>query len=154
MELKDILTLVMALIGGAIGAYATHQTGYEKWLRERRSDVFAKFLETVELVFSKATNILHERDLETVDQGIKMHEAYQSVFIQTRIVRLYLPSSLRTEFSELMKKYWSLHSTPELGNSRIGKMDLVLTRVQEMFEAQLVPHFWLHSAALHILRKD
>ena len=126
----SILTLVMALVGGSIGAYATHQTGYEKWLRERRSDVFSKFLEAVELAFSKAADILHKRDLEAIDQGIQMHAAYQSVFIRRQIVRLYLPASWRAEFSTLIKEYWLLHSTPERGDSRIEKMKLVLTRVQ------------------------
>ena len=143
---RDLVTGLFALGGAFLGAYFTRQAQHHKWLLERRSEAFAKFLELIDLAHRQAADILFDRSLEAgAAQNLKIMDAYQPVFNQTRIVRLYLPKTERKEFSSLVKRYWALHTDPELGDRRLITMDEKLDRIQELFEEELSPHSWLRT---------
>ncbi len=110
------------------------------------SEAFATLLELIEVASRKASEVLFDRSIEPgPERGLKILDAYQPVFNQARIVRLYLPKPLRAEFCDLVNKYCALHSDPELGDRRITTMDQTLDRIQELFEEELSPHFWLRA---------
>ncbi len=141
---RDLVTGLFALGGAFLGAYFTRQAQHHKWLLERRSETFARFLELIDLAHHHASDILHDRSLEAgAVRDLKIIDAYQPVFNQARIVRLYLPKGEREEFSSLVKSYWALHTDPELGDCRLITMDEKMNRIQEIFEEELSPHFWL-----------
>lgn len=143
---RDLVTGLFALGGAFLGAYFTRQAQHHKWLLERRSQTFAKFLELIDLAHRHASDILFDRALEAgAARNLKIMDAYQPVFNQARIVRLYLPKTKRKEFSSLVISYWALHTDPELGDRRLIKMDEKLDRIQELFEEELSPHFWLRT---------
>ena len=143
---RDLVTGLFALGGAFLGAYFTRQAQHHKWLLERRSEAFAKFLELIDLAHRHASDILFDRSLEVgAARNLKIMDAYQPVFNQARIVRLYLPKTERKEFSSLVKSYWALHTDPELGDRRLITMDEKLDRIQELFEEELSPHFWLRT---------
>lgn len=143
---RDLVTGLFALGGAFLGAYFTRQAQHHKWLLKRRSEAFAKFLELIDLAHRQAADILFDRALEAgAARNLKISEAYQPVFNQTRIVRLYLPKTEREELSCLVKSYLALHTDPELGDRRLIKMGEKLDRIQELFEEELSPHFWLRA---------
>ncbi|MGE0810022.1 MAG: hypothetical protein AB7N69_05345 [Immundisolibacter sp.] len=126
-----------------MGAYFTRQTQHHKWLLERRSEAFAKFLQLLDDAHRKATDFLFDRQLEEAERGLKVLDAYQPALNQARIARLYLPTSVRNEFYDLAKSYWALHTQPSLGDSRFLTMGKHSERIQEIFEQELSSHFWL-----------
>jgi hypothetical protein len=135
---------LFALLGVFIGGYLTLQAQYHKLLLERRSEAFAKFLELINIAHRKASDILFDPALQAgAECDLKILEVYQPVLIQARIIRLYLPQKFRDEFFDLAKGYWALHTDPALGDSRLLKMGRKLERIQEIFEQELSPHFWL-----------
>jgi hypothetical protein len=138
-----LTTALSALAGGFMGAYFTRQAQHHKWLLERRAEAFAKFLQMIDDAHSSASNILYDKKIENPERDIKVLEVYRPVLNYARIVRLYLPRTLRQEFSERSKKYWALHTDPDLGSSRLNKMSEHLDRIQEIFEQELSAYFWL-----------
>lgn len=147
-DLMDSLVTGLFALGGAfLGAYFTRQAQHHKWLLESRSEAFAKLLELIDYAHRHASDVLFDRSLEAgAARDLKIIDAYQPVFNQARIVRLYLPKSERKEFSSLVKSYWALHTDPELGDHRFLTMDEKLDRIQEIFEEELSPHFWLRTS--------
>jgi hypothetical protein len=147
MNILDTLTTAAsALAGGFIGAYFTRQTQHHKWLLERRSEAFAKFLQLLDDAQTSARDFLFDPELEESKRGLKVLEAYRPALNQARVVRLYLSKDLREEFYNLAKHYWVLHSNPGLGDSRLGTMDEHLERIQEIFEQELSAYFWLRPS--------
>jgi hypothetical protein len=135
---------LFALLGVFVGGYLTVQAQYHKLLLERRSEAFAKFLELIDIAHKKASAILDDRSLQAgAKRDLKILDVYQPVLIQARIVRLYLPKKFRDEFFSLAKSYWARHTDPALGDSRLLRMGQDLERIQEIFEQELSPHFWL-----------
>jgi hypothetical protein len=135
---------LFALLGVFVAGYLTLQAQYHKLLFERRSEAFAKFLELLDIAYRKASDILFDPALQPgAERDLKILEAYQPILIQARIIRLYLPQKFRDEFFDLAKGYWALHTDPALGDSRLFKMGRKLERIQEIFEQELSPHFWL-----------
>lgn len=150
---RDLVTGLFALGGAFLGAYFTRQAQHHKWLLERQSEAFARFLELIDVAHRKASDILFDRSLVAgAQRDLKIVDAYQPVFNQARIVRLYLPNTERVEFSALVKSYWALHTDPELGDRRLTTMDEKLDRIQELFEEELSPHFWLRAPGRWIRR--
>jgi len=145
MENK-LMTGLFALAGAFLGAYFTRQAQHHKWLLERRSEAFAKFLELIDKAHQKASDILFDHSFEAgAERDLMILEAYQPAFKQARIVRLYLAKSVREEFSDLVKNYWALHTDPDLGDRRLKKMGQNLDRIQEIFEEEVSPHFWIRA---------
>ena len=138
-----ITSAASALAGGFMGAYFTRQTQHQKWLLEHRSEAFAKFLQLLDDAHTGALGFLFDHALQEPERGLKVLEVYRPALNQARIVRLYLPKYVRQEFYELAKDYWALHSDPALGDSRLITMGNHLERIQEIFEQELSPYFWL-----------
>lgn len=136
----QIITGILAFSGAFVGAILNRLTQHQTWLREKRSEAFADFLRNIDIARAKATDILIEfrdRD-EPALMGVRLHEIYQPVLIQSKIVRLYLPKNERENLSKLVKDIYIRHSSPDLGDSRLFKVDEDIDRIQEIFEVALL----------------
>ena len=138
-----ILTLISALLGGFIGAYFTKQNQHHKWLLERQAEAFSKFLQLLDEAHFKATDFLHDRQLANTEREIKILEAYQQVFIQAKIVRLYLLPEHRVPFTNFTKEYWTRHASRDLVDNRLAAMSKILDQIQTIFESELRRSRWL-----------
>jgi len=142
MELEEKLLLAFAtglfsLLGGFLGAFLVRRTQYEKWLRESRSPVYAKFLELMHDARKNTTETIYDQSLKKLQRDIKITDHYNTPLNYMKIVRLYLPKNLRNEFEKLGQEIWSLHASIDLGQSRLTKMDEKLDKVQGIFESNL-----------------
>jgi len=138
---KEVITALFALVGAFFGALLSLEVARQKLVLEQLAANFAKFLESVEIAFRKATDVLHEQP-EGAKRDIEIGDIYQSAQIQARVVRLYLSMRSKKEFWKLFREYRELHVQKNLGNKRIEKMDEKLERIQEIFEEHLEPSFW------------
>jgi hypothetical protein len=132
-----VVSGIFALLGAFIGAWLTRTTDHKKWLRERRSEAYTRFLDLLSKAHVAATDIMFDRSIEELQQNIKVTEAYIPAMDCARIVRLYLPPARRQEFSELAHGYFVLHSQRSLGDSRLTKMGDRLKLIQQLFEETL-----------------
>ncbi len=132
-----VVTGVLALVGAFGGAFLSRRTERIKWLRQSRSDAFAEFLNKVSKAQSEAIDTLQDASLESLQRDIRVTEIYAILEINAQVVRLYLPKSKRDEFSHLVREIQSLHSTVDLGSSRLAKMGQRIERIQSMFEQTL-----------------
>jgi hypothetical protein len=141
---------LFVLAGVFLGGYLTFLTQHHKLLLERQLEAFTKFFGLIEIAHNKASDILYDPATQArAERELKIGELYQPVFIQARIIRLYLHRTLRDEFYKLVNDYWSLHATTGLGDSRFNKMRQHLDRIQDIFEEELSPHSWLN----HVLAR-
>lgn len=149
--IQTITTALSALAGGFIGAYFTRQSQHHKWLLERRAESFATFLQMLSEARSSATDLLYDETLSksSNDLNIRLFEAYMPALNYAQIVKLYLPRTLRQEFYNCAKDYSILHTSPHLGDNRLGNMEKRINRIQEIFEQELSAYFWI----LPIFRK-
>jgi hypothetical protein len=135
MEIVVAVTAgLFSLLGAFAGAALARRTDYEKWLRENRSEVFAKFLELLSEAQKNATDAMFDNSMEQLAQDIKVTEAYRPALDYARVVCLYLPKEKRKEFRALAKEFWALHSTRGMGDSRLLKMPEKLEAIQKIFE--------------------
>jgi hypothetical protein len=125
---------LFSLLGAFAGAALARRTDYKKWLRENRSEVFAKFLELLSEAQKNATNAMFDNAMEQLAQDIKVTEAYRPALDCARVVCLYLPKEKRKEFRQLAQEFWALHSTRDMGDSRLLKMPEKLEAIQKIFE--------------------
>lgn len=128
---------LFSLLGAFAGAALARRTEYEKWLRENRSEVFAKFLELLSEAQTNATDAMFNNTIEQLQQDIRVTEAYRPALDYARVVCLYLPRDKRKEFRQLAQDFWALHSSRGLGDSRLLKMPEKLEAIQNIFEANL-----------------
>lgn len=128
---------LFALLGSFAGAFLGRRTEYEKWLRQNRSEVFAKFFNIQAEAREKATNALFDTSEEQLKRDIRVTEAYLPMSDYARVVRIYLPERLREEFMSLVREYSALHSQRSLGDSRLMRMEEKLNRIQEIFETTI-----------------
>lgn len=128
---------LFSLLGAFAGAALARRTEYEKWLRENRSEVFAKFLDLLSDSQKNATDAMFDKTLERLQQDIKVTEAYQPPLDYARVVCLYLPKEKRQEFRQLARDFYALHASRSLGDSRLLKMPEKLEAIQSIFEANL-----------------
>ena len=142
MTLEEKLLLAFAsglfsLLGGVLGAFLTRRTQYEKWRRESRSQVYAKFIELIQNSRKSTTVAIYDQSLDKSQRDIKITDYYNTALDYMKIVRLYLPKNLRNDFEKLGREIWSLHASIDLGQSRLAVMDKKLDDIQEIFEANL-----------------
>jgi hypothetical protein len=156
----QIITGILAFSGAFVGAILNRLTQHQTWLREKRSEAFAEFLRNLDIARTKATDVLIEfRDKnEPALMGVRLHEIYQPVLIQSKIVRLYLPENERENLSKLVKNIYILHSSPHLGDSRLSKVDEDIDKIQTIFEVALLGNrfrrwFQEEAKGLNFLRR-
>lgn len=87
-----LTTGLFSLLGAFAGAALARRTDYEKWLREHRSEVFAKFLNLLSEAQTNATNAMFDPSIEKLAQDIRVTNAYRPALDYSRVVRLYLPT--------------------------------------------------------------
>jgi len=137
LVLVPIIAGLLSLLGAFAGAFLARRTEYEKWRRERRSEVYTRFLELMDDASEKTTSLLHDTTLQPPERDIEITEVYAPALNYIRVVRLYLPKSKREEFQRLAKDVWALHTDPELGDSRLQTAAKRLDQIQEIFESNL-----------------
>ncbi|KAF0220173.1 MAG: hypothetical protein FD174_1412 [Geobacteraceae bacterium] len=138
-----VITGISALAGGFLGSFFTRQTQHHKWLLERRSEAFSRFIQLLDEGQTKASEIFFDRALSDTEQIAKALDQYQPAILQARIVRLYLPRTLRNTFWEHARSYWSIHIDVTQGIHRGGRMVPHFDAIQDIFEQELSPYFWL-----------
>ncbi len=139
-NLKVVIAFVagsFSLLGAFAGAFLARRTEYVKWLRQNRSETFAEFLATLSKAQNAAIDVLHDQTLEPLQRDIRLTEIYSVPEDYTRVVRLYLPKLDRDEFSGLVRKIRALHSSVDLGDSRLLTMEENVERIQSIFEKTL-----------------
>ena len=142
MTLEEKLLLAFAsglfsLLGGLLGVFLARRTQYEKWLRESRSQVYAKFIELIQNARRNTTDAIYDQSLDKSQRDIKITDYYNTALDYMKIVRLYLPKSLRNDFEKLGREIWSLHANIDSGQSRLTVLDKKLNDIQEIFESNL-----------------
>jgi 16S rRNA C967 or C1407 C5-methylase (RsmB/RsmF family) len=139
-NLKFGLALIagsFSLLGGIIGGWVARHTEKEKWLRQNRSEVFAKFLDLLAHARSEATSALHDTNTEPLQRDIRVTEAYTVPEEYARVVRFYLPQKHREEFMRLVREIRGLHSSVSLGDSRLNTLEKKLVRIQDILESTI-----------------
>lgn len=126
-----------SLLGGIVGGWVARHTEKEKWLRQNRSEVFAKFLDILAQARSEATTALHNTDIEPLQRDIRVTDAYMGPVEYARVVRFYLPQRYREEFIPLVCQVRGLHSSVSLGDSRLKTLEKKLARIQEILESTI-----------------
>ena len=83
--------------------------------------------------------MLHDQTLEPLQRDIRVTEIYSVPEDYARAVRLYLLilKPHRDEFSGLVRKIRALHSSVELGDSRLFGMEENVEHIQSIFEKTL-----------------
>ena len=128
---------LFSLLGAFAGAALARRTEYEKWLRQNRSEVFAKFLDLLSDSQKNATDAMFDGTLMPLQQDISVTEAYRPLLDYARVVCLYLPKDKRQEFRQLAQDFFALHATRNLGDSRLLKMPEKLEAIQSIFETNV-----------------
>lgn len=128
---------LFALLGAFAGAALSRRTEYEKWLRERRSESYAKFLDLLSQAYSEASDALHGSALQGLEREIKCTQAYLAPINYAKVVRLYLPVDKRDEFSKLVNSIWALHGSTGLGDARMSAVQKKLDDVSLFLERHL-----------------
>lgn len=128
---------LFSLLGAFAGAALSRRTEYEKWLRENRSEIFAKFLDLIAQAQKNASDAMFDKALEQIQQNIKVTEAYSPALDYARIVCLYLPEQQRKDFRKLAQEFYALHASRGLGDARLLKMPEKLEAIQTIFESNL-----------------
>jgi hypothetical protein len=132
-----IVAGLFSLLGAFAGAVLARRSEYMKWLRENRSQTYARFLELISSAYTNALNAFHDRAFDDLERSIKATEAYVPAMDYARVVRLYLPEAKREAFSKLVHDIWSLHLAKELGDSRIAKVQAKFDEVSRFLESNL-----------------
>jgi hypothetical protein len=135
--------IAAALFGGFLGLYFTQQAQHHKWLLERRAEVFSKFLQMIDDARRSMSDTIYNTALAKMERDMRLNELCLPVMSYVRIVRLYLPSDTRDEFYERAKDYVIRYSTPDLGDTRLKKVNEDIDRIQEIFEQELSAYFWV-----------
>lgn len=126
-----------SLFGGIIGAWLARRTEYEKWLRQNKSETFARFLEMISKAQKDAIDVFHDCSLSQQQQDIRVTEVYLPALEYGRVVRLYLQKCKRDQFSQLARAVWELHSDRSRKDSRLKTMEEKLRQIQELLEGEL-----------------
>lgn len=119
------------------------QSGHDKWLIERRSEEFIKFISMLSTARMDVTDIIYDRNFnEQISKDIKITETYLPVMNQAKVVRLFLPHKYRDVFYKLAKKFVDTHSSYDLGQERLPGLEIIFFEIQKIFESQIDPKFW------------
>ena len=127
-------TGLFALIGAFIGAFLTRRIQHEKWLWERRSEVFSQYLKTSYTCYQQGVVILKNNN---DDSKALLFDVYMPLLTHARLVRLFLDESDRERFHNLARKQHDLHSAVDLGDKRFPLMDQDMDEIQHIFERAL-----------------
>ncbi len=132
-----IISGLLALIGGFLGAWLTRRTEYSKWLRQERSIAFAEFIKKLNDTSLEAINILSSPDTDKGDIDLSVTKLFCQLNGPENVVRLYLDEADRDDFSQLVKEYWILHSPRVAIERRIKDGKLKLEMIQKILEKSL-----------------
>jgi len=128
---------LFALLGGFVGVWLTRKTEYQKWIRQQRSIEFAEFIKQFESLRLKASDIIHESQLNDSEKDIQITELFVKLTPQENIVRLYLLKSDRDNFSKLLHDLWSFYSPTIEQPVRMKKHKELMKGIQSLFEKRI-----------------
>lgn len=127
-----VVSGILALGGGFLGALLARRTEYQKWLRRERSAAFAEFLRQLHTVLEKATPIVFGSEVEQRD--LKVTELFMGLNAQEYIVRLFLLPTDRDSFSDLTRRLFALHCGRTPIEHKMKGVTETLRSIQSLFE--------------------
>lgn len=139
-----IITGALALIGAYIGASVQRKAQHQTWLLEKRAEVFAKLLTTLDRCMDKAESlpVTAEEDPEIFQ---KLIDIYAPALLHVKIARLFLMSESKEQVEELIKDIWSLHISRKMRERRTGSIAKKLDELQSILEKNLLCPAWNSS---------
>jgi len=137
-----IISGICALIGGFIGAFVHRKTQHQNWLLERRAEVFADFLQTLEKCRDETSKYFRESPQEGMEKEQKIIDFYQPAISHAKITRLFLKDESKDKIDKLVNEVYAIHSSKNLGDTRIKTMLKKLEEIQTILEENLKDPKW------------
>ena len=137
-----IIAGIFALLGGFVGAFMHRKTQHQNWILQKRAEIFADFLQTLEKCRDETSKFFREGMPEGVEKTQKILDLYQPVLANVKITRLFLKDESKKEIAKLVDSLYSLHNSEGFGDQRFSWMDVRLKRIQNILEENLKDPKW------------
>ena len=133
-----VVSGLCSLLGAFAGSALSRKSDHIKWLRENQSEVFATFLEKLQIAKDQAFLVEIEHAKKGTNNSLDLIEAFSEAMRYERIVRLYLRESNRKHFSDLVQRYWKFTASSGKYESDKPTATECLNEIQRIFESELV----------------
>lgn len=134
--LTALISGLLALLGGFLGARFTRDLEYKKWLRQERSLAFKQF--TAELHAAWLSSSESRRVADPAEADDRITERFLQLEPAKNIARLFLEPADRDQFSNLVHEIWVAQSSTALSpDTRAKKTATAMLRIQHLFERRL-----------------
>lgn len=140
--LTAIISGILALVGGFLGAFMHRKTQHQNWLLEKRAEIFTDLLKTIEKCRDDASKYLRESPSKGMETEQKFLDIYQPAISYAKIARLFLKDCSKDEVDGLVSKIYALHSSRGLGDGRYKGMINQLNKLQHILEDNLKDPKW------------
>jgi len=140
-----VISGVLALIGGFLGAYFNRKTQHQTWLLQKRAEVFAEFLRILEKCNDETSQIFRDPPKTRMEREQKVLDIYVQAFSQAKIVRLFIKNNARDDFEKLVRQVYALHTNKELEGVGVDRIQLMLDKrgeIQKILEDNLRDPKW------------
>ena len=100
--IAGLCSFMGAVVGQAVGQLLSRNTQREKWLLQKRSEVFSKFLLDVNEYDNALQHIENTCGLDSLDGAREQATAFNKILISESIVCFYLSDGSKKEFRKLV----------------------------------------------------
>ena len=135
-----IISGACALAGGFIGAFFNRKTQHQNWLLEKRAEVFAELLRTIEMCRDDASKYYREGPQEGMEREQRLLDCYQPAISFAKIARLFLKDTSKDRVDKLVNQIYALHSSTV--DTRFEAMINKLGELQSILEENLKQPSW------------
>jgi hypothetical protein len=133
---------LFALLGVYAGAALTRRTEYEKWLRQERTQTFAKFVQELHETRLYAANVYYDEPGTEQEKSIKVTESFTRLQKHVNIARLFMSEAGREQLSSLTNELW-VNCTVQGGPAnRVSQTKDLMSKVQSLLERELTYLPW------------
>jgi hypothetical protein len=135
--LKSLLPLVYGAIGGLVAAYAASRFQRNNWLFQRKLEVYAKLIETLETSRDKIFAYYYDECLSQKELSDRVRKDFLPVKIQERIARFFASEDTIEEMSKILVGFEMAFSgsTPNFEKYMMSMYFFTeLKRLQEILE--------------------
>ncbi|MBW2568020.1 MAG: hypothetical protein JRD93_17660 [Deltaproteobacteria bacterium] len=143
--LTVIITGLLALIGGFIGAYIQKKTQHQIWLSQERAEAFSGLLITLDKCIESAAQLFKKGGEKNITKLQRFNEIYAPAFIYTKIACFFLTPESKKRVEKLVRDISSLHRSRMLGEKRHGTMNTKINDLQNILEEDLLSPKWNKS---------